>query len=283
MAVYYIDGEFVDSDSAVVSVKDMIVLRGFGVFDFLRTYNRRPFYLEEHIIRLKNSAEHIGLELSHSVADICEIVNQTIDKNPEFEECNIRIVYSGGISADGVTPEGNGKLMVMVTTKHENPGSWYTNGAKIITTDVERYIPESKSTNYLNAVIALGKAKKVGAIETIYIDRHERVLEGTTTNIFGFKNGKLITPKTDMLPGITRSVILDLLENKFEIELRDVKRSELAEFDEVFISASNKEIIPIIQINDMIISDGKPGGKTLEVMDAFAKYTYSYGKVKCTA
>lgn len=279
MAIYYIDGVFQDADSAVVSVKDMIVLRGFGVFDFLRTYNRRPFYLEEHIERLKKSAAHIGLELQHSVKEICEIVQETIDLNPTLDECNIRIVYSGGISSDGVTPEGNGKLMVMVTDKHVNPESWYTDGAKIITTDVERYIPESKSTNYLNAVIELQKAKNVGAIESIYIDRDNRVLEGTTTNIFGIKDGKLITPDKDILIGITRSVILERAKNELEVELREVKRSELAEFDEIFIAASNKEIIPVIQIDDMIISGGKPGPYTIGIIKDFAKFTTAYGTV----
>ena len=277
MAIYYMDGEFQDDNTAVVSVKDMIVLRGFGVFDFLRTYNRRPFYLDEHIQRLINSASYIGLELQHSKEEICDIVQQTIDKNPEFEECNIRIVYSGGISSDGVTPEGNGKLIVMVTSKHVNPDSWYTDGAKIITADVERYIPESKSTNYLNAVIAQQKAKKQGAIEAIYIDRDDRVLEGTTTNIFGIKDGRLITPDRDILPGVTRRVILERAKNILDIELRDVKRSELFEFDEVFIAASNKEIIPVIQINDKTIADGKPGKFTMEILQDFAKYTTAYG------
>lgn len=280
MGIYYIDGEFLDEDKAFVSVKDMIVLRGFGVFDFLRTYNRRPFYLKEHIERLYNSAKYIGLDLSHSVDEICNIVEKTIDKNPDLLEANIRIVYSGGVSPDGVTPAGNGKLMVMVTPKHENPASWYSEGAKILTTDVERYIPESKSTNYLNAVIALQKAKKDGAIENIYIDRDDRILEGTTTNFFGFKNGKLITPGRDMLPGITRSVILELAKDKYDIEIRDVKRSEIKEFDEIFISASNKEIIPVIKVNDLEISKGKPGKDTLEIMKMFAEYTKAYGEQK---
>ncbi len=280
MPIYYVDGEFIDSDKAVVSVKDMIVLRGFGVFDFLRTYNRRPFYLKEHIERLKNSAEYIGLELNKSVDEICKITQETIDKNPELSECNIRIVFSGGISPDGVTPAGNGKLMVMVTPKHENPESWYVNGAKVITTDVERYIPESKSTNYLNAVVAQQTAKKQGAIEAIYIDRDNRVLEGTTTNFFGIKDGKVITSNKDMLPGITRSVILKLIKEKYTVELRDIKRSEIKDFDEIFISASNKEIIPVIEVNDLKIGKEKPGVITLDIMQDFADYTKRYGENK---
>ena len=80
MDIYYIDGKFVSEDEATLSVKDITVLRGFGVFDFLITYNKRPFRLEKHVERLENSARHIGLELNHSRKEICDIVMQTIEK-----------------------------------------------------------------------------------------------------------------------------------------------------------------------------------------------------------
>ena len=102
--------------------------RGYGVFDFLITYNRRPFRLKQHVQRLENSAKQIGLGLRHSVAQICAIVEETVRKNTHHAESNIRIVYSGGVSLDGVTPEGNGILAVMVTPKQATPKWWYTEG-----------------------------------------------------------------------------------------------------------------------------------------------------------
>ncbi len=280
MDTYYIDGEFVEEDRATLSAKDITVLRGFGVFDFLITYNKRPFYLEAHVARLENSAREIGLTLQHTNAQICDIVRQTIEKNTHHDESNIRILYTGGISPDGVTPQGNGKLMVMVTPKYVLPDWWYADGAAVITVDMERFIPESKSTNYLSAVFAQQEAHRVGAIEAIYVDRKNRVLEGTTTNFFGFKGNTLITPPDGMLPGITRSVVLDLIKDKFTLELRHIDRAELGEMDEVFISASNKEIVPVIKINDMVVADGKPGDKTRQVMSLFREYTTAYGQGK---
>ena len=184
MDIYYIDGQFVDEDKAFVSVKDIVVLRGFGVFDSLITYNKRPFRLKEHVERLQNSAKHIGLEIRPGNEEICRITEETIKRNPHHEESKIRIVYTGGISSDGVTPEGNGSLMVMVTPRHKLPDRWYTEGTKIITVDIERTLPDSKSTNYLSAIYALGQARQQNAIESVYIDRNDRVLEGTTTNFF---------------------------------------------------------------------------------------------------
>ncbi|SMC83934.1 branched-chain amino acid aminotransferase [Desulfocicer vacuolatum DSM 3385] len=278
MDIYYIDGQFIEEDKATLSAKDITVLRGFGVFDFLITYNKRPFYLEAHVARLENSAKKIGLTLRHTNAEICDIVHRAIGKNPHHDESNIRIVYTGGISPDGVTPRGNGKLMVMVTPKYVLPEWWYTDGAAVITVEMERFIPESKSTNYLSAVFAQQEAHKKGAIEAIYVDRENRVLEGTTTNLFAFKGNTVITPPDAMLPGITRSVVLELIKEKFTLEMRHIDMAELKEMDEIFITASNKEIVPVIKINDMVVADGKPGKKTRQVMALFRDYTTAYGQ-----
>ena len=277
MDTYYIDGRFVPENQAVLSVKDITVLRGFGVFDFLITYNKRPFRLEKHVARLENSARHIGLELKHSNQEICDIVMQAIEKNPHHKEENIRIVYTGGVSTDGVTAQGNGILMVMPTAKHQLPEWWYTRGAKVITVGMERFIPEAKSTNYLSAVFAQQKAHSLNAIEAIYKDRDNRLLEGTTTNVFAFKGNTLITPPGGILSGVTRDAVLELLEKKYDIVLDFIPETELSDMDELFITASNKEIVPIIQVDDIIISNGKPGEKTQALMNDWKAYTTAYG------
>lgn len=277
MDIYHIDGQYVDEDQCVLSVKDLIVLRGFGVFDFLITYNKRPFYLKEHVQRLETSAHKIGLKLKHTKDEICDIVEETVRRNPHHDESNIRIVYTGGISPDGVTPEGNGYLVVMVTPKHQLPDWWYTDGAKLVTAAIERFLPGAKSTNYLTAVWALERAKTMGAIESIYVDRNDRLLEGTTTNFFCFKENKLITPKLNILPGITRSVLVKIVGGHFDLDIRDIHKNELLAMEEVFISASNKEIVPIVQIDDIVIGDGRPGRRTQKVMKLFKDHTTAYG------
>jgi len=280
MDTYYIDGQYVPDNECVLSVKDLAVLRGFGVFDFLITYNKRPFHIKKHVQRLEKSAKNIGLELNHTTDDICAIVEETIKRNPHHHESNVRILYTGGISSDGVTPEGNGVLIVMVTPKLELPESWYSHGAKLVTAEIERFIPGAKSTNYLTAIWALGRAREMDAIESIYVDRHQRIMEGTTTNIFCFNGEKLVTPETDILPGITRGVIKKLVKDHFELEMRDINKSELAVMQEVFITASNKEVVPIIQVDEMVIKNGKPGPRTRKVMQLFRDYTTAWGQGK---
>lgn len=278
MDMYYVDGAFIEEDRAMVPAKDLIVLRGYGVFDFLITYNRRPFYLDAHITRLENSAKAINLKLRHTHKEIADIVIQTLEKNTHHAESNIRIVYTGGISPDGVTPQGNGILMVMVTPRYQPPHWWYTDGAKVVTVEMERFIPESKSTNYLSAVFAQSLAREQGGIEAIYKDRENRLLEGTSANFFCFKGRKLITPPDVILAGISRSVVFELLKDKYEITLRHIKADELPDMDEAFISASNKEIVPIVQVDDLTMGNGSPGDNTRALMKIWADYTSAYGR-----
>lgn len=280
MDVYYIDGKFLSDDRSLISVKDIVVLRGFGVFDFLITYNKRPFHLEEHVQRLENSARYIGLEINHTNSEICEIVQETVKRNHHHMESGIRIVYTGGISSDGLNPEGRGILMVMVTPKLELPLRWYTDGAKIITVDVERFLPSAKSTCYLTAVHAVQQAKKQKAVEAVYVDRNNRILEGTTTNLFFFKKNRLVTSHRDILPGITRSVIIELAKDSYGVETRDIDSSELCDMEEVFITASNKEVMPIVKVNGLQIGNGRVGEHTRRIMQLFRDYTDSYGQGK---
>jgi branched-chain amino acid aminotransferase len=277
MSIFYLDGDFVDSEKAVLSVNDMAVLRGYGIFDFMRTYNKRPFYLKEHIDRLVNSGQKVGLNLPCTKEALFDIVMETLERN-DNEESNVRIVYTGGTSHDSVTPEGKGKLIVMVTPKHDLPSWWYTKGVKIITVDVERYIPEAKSTNYMNAVLTQQEAIKSNAVESVYVDRDGRVLEGTTTNIFLYIDNQWVTPAAGILPGITRSVIIELMNEQQAVELRDISREDIAKAKEIIITASNKEIVPVIQVDDIQIGDGQIGVHSAEIMKKFKDFTTRYGQ-----
>ena len=276
--IYYVDGRYVADDQCLIPARDLIVLRGFGVFDFLVTYNKQPFHLRAHADRLANSARHIGLKLNHTPEEICRIVEATVGRNTHHTESNIRMVYTGGVSSDGVTPQGNGILIVMVTPKPEMPAEWYTDGAKVVTNRIERVIPDAKSTNYLSAVYAMEEAHRQDAIESIYMDRRDCLLEGTTSNIFFFSSGKLVTSNRDILPGVTRQVLLDLLQDHFQVDTRDVRHSELPAMEEVFITSSNKEVVPVIQVDGITIGSGRPGPQTQKVMALFRAYTAQYGQ-----
>jgi len=275
MSIYYIDGEFVDEHDAHIPATDLAVMRGYGVFDFLRTYKGVPFELEAHINRLRNSAALIELDVPWDNAEITTIINQTIARNryDDGREMNVRVIVTGGPSANGLMPLGDSRLLVMVTPANPIPPTNYSDGVKIITEKIERYIPEAKTLNYIPAIKAMKRAGREGAVEAIYVDRDGFALEGTTTNLFAFYGDTLVTPAVGILSGITRNVVLKLARDLFPIEERALSLSELLKADEVFISASNKQIMPVITVDDSQISDGKVGARTRRIMDAFGALT----------
>ncbi len=277
MDIWYADGKFVPEDEAFVSARDLAVLRGFGVFDFLRTYHRKPFYLEAHIDRFFRSADVIGLKIPMSKKETASVIEETLSRNPHLEEANIRFVFTGGSSPDNTLPADNaGKFYVMVSRKQECPASWYSDGVKTITVDQKRAFPEAKSIDYIAAIQAQRQAKSVGAVEALYTDEKKRVLEATTCNFFIVKNGKLVTPGDGILRGITRMALLELLDGKIDVEIRDISLNEALDADEAFITASNKEIVPVVRINDSVIGDGKVGKTVKQVTAWFREMTDRY-------
>jgi branched-chain amino acid aminotransferase len=278
MNIFYVDGSYLPEDRAVLSVNDLGLLRGYGVFDFLRTYNRRPFLLKDHVARLARSAGIIELPLPFSESAIMDIAMETLERNNGLSEANMRLVLTGGDSADSITPGDRTRLLVMVTDLHTCPEQWYRDGAAIITTQDVRYLPRAKTTNYLPAVLALSRARRQGAMESIYVDPHGRLLEGTTTNFFAFIDGTLITPGDAVLMGITRKVILQLAEGRFAVDIRDIHREEIQRMEEVFITASNKEVVPVVRMDQHVIGSGRPGERTRRIMQLFADYTQCYGQ-----
>ncbi|MGD2187503.1 MAG: aminotransferase class IV, partial [Desulfobacterales bacterium] len=261
METYYIDGKFVPASDAVIPVDDLAIMRGFGVFDLLRTQNGKPLFLKEHILRLNESARRIGLDLPWSTQELIELVLQTLHRNTH-QESNIRIVVTGGSSPDFITPQGKPRLLVLVTRAPELPAWWYTEGVKIITFSSERSLPGAKSIDYVQATMALKKARDQNAIEAVYVDRNGHVLEGTTSNLFAFIDDILVTPGKGILEGITRNVVLDLAAKMVPIEIRNIRREELLAAEEAFITGTNKVIVPVVQVDDTPIGRGRPGGRT---------------------
>ena len=275
MQTYYVDGQYVAASEALIPVDDLAIMRGYGVFDLLRTLNGQPLFLKEHIQRLEDSARRIGIRLPWSQRELIDIVLGTVHRN-SFQESNIRIVVTGGSSPDLITPQGKPRLLVLVTKAPTLPEDWYSNGVKIITFFSERSIPGAKSIDYVAATIALKQAREQGAIEAVYVDHKRHVLEGTTSNIFALSNGKLITPGTGILSGITRKAVLDLAAKTLPIDIRNLQLEALTSADEVFITGTNKMIVPVVQVDRSIIGDGHPGQVTQTLMRALSEQIDDY-------
>ncbi|MDX1524025.1 MAG: aminotransferase class IV [Anaerolineae bacterium] len=271
--ICYVNGEFIPLNEGKLSVQDLAILRGYGVFDFLRTYNGKPFRLPAHLHRLQCSAQAIGLALPHPLDRLETIVLDTLGRN-SLPEANIRIVVTGGPAPDAITPAAQPGLIVIVAPVHRYPAAYYDQGIKVITVETDRYLPRAKTINYIPAIIALNQARAAGAVEALYTNAEGHILEGTTTNFFVIHGSQLITPKDDILPGVTRDIILALAEdNDFEIIERPLTRADVELANEAFITASNKEIMPVRQVDDIIIGQSTsgpiPGPNTQHLMNKY--------------
>jgi branched-chain amino acid aminotransferase len=270
--IYFVDGEFVPASRAALPVNDLGILRGYGIFDFMRTYGGRPIFINEHVRRLMHSAGEIGLTLPWPPAEIIARVKETLERN-RLEEAGIRILVTGGPSEDFITPQGAPRLVIMVSALKPLPARIYEQGAKIVTTAHGRSIPDAKSIDYLRAILALAEARRRNAIEAVYADSQGWVTEGTTSNLFAFIGNALVTPGEGILSGITRHHVLALAQDRFAVAIRAIQRRELASAEEVFITSSSRLIVPVVQMDEERIGTGAPGERTRTMMKAFGDYT----------
>ena len=267
--IFCVNGRFVPASEASISVRDIGLLRGYGVFDYTMTYNRQPFRLQDHLQRLESSAKAIEIDLPWSKEEIAELVHRGLEKNPDGE-MGIRIVVTGGESPDSLTP-ARPNLIILITPFKGYPKEYFTDGVKVVTFPAKREIPEAKTLNYIYAIRALKKAKREGGVEAIYID-NGLLYEGPVCSFFAVKEGRVIVPGSDVLDGITRRTVLELIKGKIPVEYRFVKVSEISSLDEAFLTSSAEEIMPIVKIDEAKIGDGKPGPITKEIMRLFREY-----------
>ena len=267
-AWWYIGGQWMHPDKATISINDVAVLRGYSVFESLRTYDRRPFYLDLHLTRLYRSARLIELEIPWSSKQIAEIVREIILRNT-YRHAAIRLLVTGGESEDGILPSGKPVLVVLITPLDERDMQRFAKGYRLITTKLQRNSPEAKTANYIAAVRALKEAMRRDATDALFVNERDHVLEATRSNFFIFRGDTLITPHRGILVGITRNVVLELAQSNFAIEERPILLEELALADEAFITSSSKEITPVVQIDDLMIRDGKPGPHTYQLEQLF--------------
>jgi branched-chain amino acid aminotransferase len=266
----FVGTEIVNSEKAFVHADDLAVLRGFAIFDFLRTYNGRPFLLDNYLERFFNSADKLGLEIPFTKGKIAKIIHQLLDKN-KISEAGIRMILTGGRSEDSFSP---GKPTLVILIEHLNLLSevQYRKGIKLITSEHLRELPHVKTTNYLRAIF-LQKEKRRKKADDILYTYNNKVLECTRTNFFIVRDNTLVTPENNILKGVTRQLVLKLAKRDYNIEVRDLHCYELKSADEAFVCGTSKMLIPVVKIDGLVIGSGKPGKITLDLLEKLKKVT----------
>jgi branched-chain amino acid aminotransferase len=271
-----IDGVAYSPEEAKVSVYDRGFLYGDSVFETLRTYGGVLFAVDEHMRRLQRSAALTGMGLPVPTEQIAEETRRAVELGGNAESY-ARVMITRGTGPLGLDPElAVDQMRVVLVEPLEMPAAAkYQKGisaACVQTVRASDAASNAKLGNYLASALALREARDRGAKEALIVDREGRVVEGTTNNIFMVQGGVLLTPPLELglLDGITRSHVLEIA-NELEIEIRyeALSPAGVAESDEVFLTSSIREVMPVVEVDGSAIGDGKPGSMTRRLHRAF--------------
>lgn len=281
-----IDGDLRPPGAQVVSVFDRGFLYGDSVFETLRTYGGAPFGLTEHMDRLARSAALVFIDLPVPRATLEAEVLAAIAA-AQNEESYVRVMVTRGQGALGLDPglAERPTRVIIVQPLVTPPERSYTEGVAAITYRTQRQVDATsaigaKVGNYLVSVLAMREASRVGAVEALIVDSRGAVLEGGTSNVFLVNEGRLITPdiSAGILAGITRAHLLEVAQAiGVPIELRTPSLEDAYGADELFISSSIRELMPVVRLDDRPIGSGEPGPVFARLRAAFREHVRPSG------
>jgi branched-chain amino acid aminotransferase len=283
-AIVNVNGRISGEREAVIPVFDHGFLYGEGVYETLRTYHERPFLLDRHLRRLRTSAEMISLsvpltddQFEARIAETARAASTQLGAGP----CDwyIRILLTRGVGELTYDPAACPTPSVVIVVKpFEAPKpEVYEQGVMVALVSIVRNHPDSvnpliKSNNLLNNALAMQEAFRRGAFEGVMRNYRGELSECTTANLFVVKNGEALTPPlaSGLLAGITRELVFELGRAEAipvrEAVLRD---KDLFEADEVFLTSTTRELLPITRVDEREIGNGRPGPVTRRLLDAF--------------
>jgi branched-chain amino acid aminotransferase len=280
-AKVWIDGGVVDAHEARVPVFDRGFLYGDSVYEVFRTFGGRPFCAVEHLERLERSAAGLGMTLPRR-DEIQAAVDATLAAAHE-PDAYVRVVVTRGAGEIALDPAAadTPRLIVIVRPVKPPPPEAYRDGVEVALVGRSRGAPGAvdpsvKSGNYLSSVLAVADARRRGAYEAILCDAVGRLTEGSSSNFFVVRGGRVATPplSVGLLEGITRRTVIELCRaagiavDELALWPVDLKRA-----DEAFLTSSVRGVVPIVRADGSAIGGGKPGPITQRVLDLYDRAT----------
>jgi branched-chain amino acid aminotransferase group I len=270
-----LNGEIVERDAAKVSAFDRSFLYGDGLFETVRAYGGAPFMLAEHLARMANSAEALGIAMP-AAGDIATVVERLIEMN-ELADAYVRITLSRGTHAGRLVPDEPLRPTLLIDARELRPypAEMYERGATVAVAESAHHsgtvVGRHKTTSYVASILAKREAQERGADEAILLDHAGHVAEGAASNVFCVRDGRLLTPPLDLniLPGITRQCVIKLArETGIETAETRFGADELKAADEVFLTNSLMEVMPAGSIDGSALAS-IPGPVTAALAAAY--------------
>ena len=282
MTVYFMDGQFTDQSGVTVSVDDRGYYFGDGVYEVIKVYDGELYTAEEHISRLFQSATKIKMTIPYTEAQLLEVSLQLVEKNAIVEGHIYMQVTRGVAPRVHHFPEPTvSPVVTAYAVNSSRPVAKIENGVPVKSVEDVRWLRcDIKSLNLLGNVLAKQEAHEAGCVEAL-LHRSGVVSEGSSSNMFGVKNGTIYThPATNLiLNGITRQVLLGLCkELGIPVEEKAFTLDEAFEMDEFFLTSTTSEVMPVTSIDGRLIGNGQPGEWTVKLQQAFTLQTPSLVK-----
>ena len=259
----YLNGEFMPIENAMIPVLDRGFIFGDGVYEVIPVYSRQPFRLDEHLRRLQASLDSIRLANPHDENKWREVIGRLVELNEPEDQSLYLQVTRGVAKRDHAFPKQiRPTIFIMSNPLVTPPAAQIENGVAVITAADNRWLRcDVKSTALLPNVLLRQLSVDAGCAETILL-REGVLTEGSATNAFVVIGGVLLAPPKSnlMLPGITYDVVLELAEaNGVALEVRSISEAELRNADEVWITSSSREVLPVTMLDGKAIGNGRPG------------------------
>ncbi|MEF3691665.1 MAG: aminotransferase class IV [Candidatus Moraniibacteriota bacterium] len=275
----YFNGAIIKFDKIKISPFDLGFVRGYGIFDAMRTSNGIPFCLEEHWDKFQKSAHFLDLKIPLDKEEFEKIIQFLLKKN-NFKEMAIKTILTGGESKNGFI-RGGAETFLILADNLDNyilDEKIYQKGVKVIKKEYERPCPEIKNLNYLFPLNIQKEKNQSGAMEIVYVNQG-KILECSTSNIFMVKNKTIVAPKKGVFSGTLRNLVIRLAkENNLSVEERDIKKDEFKKADEIFLTATYKKIVPVVKVDEEKVADGRVGEITKKLMFLLDDFISNYGK-----
>jgi len=265
--IAFVNGSFVEEENAVLQIGDLALQRGYAAFDYLRTADNSPLFLDSYIDRFFYSASHLFLEPEQTKEEVKGFVLELIKRNKKGQS-GIRMIFTGGYAPDSYTPVKPNLIITQQPLQLPSEET-FQKGVKVISHQYQRDLPQLKSINYLMGVYLQKEVKAQNAQDVLYYNNGV-VSEFPRANVFLItKDGTLVTPAENILHGITRAKLIALTKDRFTVQERRVTIEEIKSAPEVFMTSTTKRLLPVTQIDDAVIGGGSAGPVTTALNKAF--------------
>lgn len=259
----YLNGDLVLYGDIHLHISDLLFQRGYGIFDLFRTRNNSIPWLDDYAERFFTSLELSAIETDLDREQFTSIIHDLQKKNG-LANGVFKVIVTGGFSDNLASVTGPANIVILNLAWKKPAEETFEKGVTLIRDRYVRPHPEIKTLYYFNTLKLQQKLMNYGAIDVLF--HTDKISEASRANLFFVKGGKVITPASDILKGITRKQVLSLFR---EIHVEDIEAERLYDFDEVFLTSTSRDVTPVVSIEGQKIGSGSPGPVTREIQAAF--------------